>query len=366
MVGAYLYFTSESSSAQGWQSDSIFTVGPVRILPGEDLSFNFTNIPRPPGAISVSKIEIQVLDAAKNITIPLYSVYNHHIYILDQNYFFIAGSGAEESFGNALDLPPKYIVPVAETDSWNLFGELINIWGVASHAPIDVMIQYHVYFSTPDPSSDIPVAWTVVGDPNETDIPGVGDSIWDYEYSFTWDKGNATIVVAQPHAHIGAINITLWDVSDSSNPKEIATAVPQYEDGYIIAIDPTSPFYNVAAGASLRITASYDNSKSYGDVMNLFQLWGTYPPDNSLFVGDAPPSPSPSPSSSPSPSPSSDSPPEPSPDPTTTPTTSVSNTPSHSPAPSRTSPHSSTPSRTNSHSSTPTITPTPSSTPSHS
>ena len=226
VVGAYLYFTSESSSsAQGWTADQIFTVGPVRIEAGEDLSFNFTGIPRPSGAISVSRVDIQILDAAKNTTLPLSIVYNHHIYILNQNYYFVAGNGAESSFSNALNLPAKYIVPVAETDTWNLFGQLINVWGMASHAPMDVLIQYHVYYATPNPTTDIPVAWTVVGDTDSQDVPGDSiPAIWDYTYSFTWTKGSATIVVAQPHAHIGAINITLWDVTDSVNPKQIGRA----------------------------------------------------------------------------------------------------------------------------------------------
>ena len=138
--------------------------------------------------------------------IPLSVVYNHYITIINQdNGVFIGGIGAESADVPGLKLLEPYVEPVDSSDNWLLNAELLNIWGAAAQADIDIFIRYDIIYT--DVSSDnIPVAWSVIGDTENLqnvtkNCKNYSDDTCRFDYEFDWNLGDSTIVSVVGHTY---------------------------------------------------------------------------------------------------------------------------------------------------------------------
>jgi len=283
IVAAFLFLGGDA----GGSSDSYnakqtsFVVGPITVPHDERYEGVIPNIPRPPGDIAIHRVDMSVVDK-NNQTIPLYTIYNHHMLITNQKGYAVAVVGAESAGIPGVHLPLPYVVHAEEKDTWSLNAELLNLWGPASGADFDVYVLYEVTFSDFDSDTDINVGWGMVGEGSgHVDVSpsceNYEDKTCKFVYEENWSYEDATLVDVIGHLHIGAINITLDDLT---RDQTIAVAVPVYDDenSYVVSMDTTFEQYEITQGTKLRVTSYYDAQFEYGGVMSLFQIWGTFDP----------------------------------------------------------------------------------------
>ena len=259
-----------------------FIVGPITVMYDERYQDRISPIPRPEGDIALHQVTISLVNA-KNESIPLSTLYNHHTIIVNQDTgVFIAGVGAESAGVPGLRLPLPYVEKVDSDDIWYLSAELINIWGGASEADLEVYFLYEVTYSDYNEEEHIPSNWAVIGGTGHDDVSpdckNYQDNTCKFEYEFTSPFEDCTIVDVNAHIHIGALNITLENMDTS---EVLAFAVPVYDasKSYVISIDTTFTTFELEEGVQLKITSYYDASYNFREVMSLFQLWGTFPED---------------------------------------------------------------------------------------
>lgn len=267
---------------------------PLTLDPGMN-TFN-VSVERPPGALSLRKVSIQLLDQ-KNQTIPSYTVFIHHMFLLNQDTSVVAACAAEGQVDPAVNLPNPYVISVSSADTWHLVAELNNLWGSAANAQLDVQVVVSIVYTDPDPT-DSSVGWRYVGSliPQST----IGNSqITLPSNPDPWPFTNSTLVLVSGHMHIGGTSMILVD---STSNETIATVVPEYDltTGYITSIPLVYPDnYVIQPGATLQLIATYVDTPEFTDVTNIFQLWGTFPQQS--LLPDSSPAPAPSSSTSPSP-----------------------------------------------------------------
>jgi len=292
IVGAFLFFGSSSDS--GLSKDEMqqtFIVGPIVVPHGDKYEDFILDVPRPPGNIGLHRVDISIVDNM-NETIPLYVLYNHHALLVDKDGVFVAGVGAESAGVPGLNLPKPYVRVIDEDDTWALSAELINVWGLASGADLEVYVRYDVTYSDFDAEQYTPAVWDFIGNggENRDDVSKscehYSQNTCKFVYDDTWDKGDSTIVVAYGHIHIGAINMTLVDIT---NDNTLAVATPIYDESgsYIISIDSEFEPIDIKDGTKLRITSYYSTEHNYKEVMSLFQIWGTFESEPLYSLSDS-------------------------------------------------------------------------------
>lgn len=160
---------------------------------------------------------------------------------------------------------------------------LINQWGLASGADVKLHISYEISY-TLGIQPENAVNWRLLGlnfeERNKTfewDIPGEGGpgSAVMLQHDYDWGPVSGKTVFSWGHIHIGAINTTLYDISDPSKPPQVVcVSIPKYAPtGYITSIERRENIHTFPKNGKFRITSYYDNSKNYKAVMS---LTGTY------------------------------------------------------------------------------------------
>jgi len=184
---------------------------------------------------------------------------------------------------------------------------------MASGADLKVAFKYEISYTTGlEPKNA--VNWRLLGldlnkgDDNQTfhwDVPGNGgpDSSILLEHDYDWGPVAGTcvfssgedlyppsspcymltssfFVVVFPitgHVHIGAINTTLYDISDAKKaPQSISFAKAVYSDaGFITAMDRKDSIHTFPKDGKLRISSYYDNTKNYAKVMSLTSTYAS-------------------------------------------------------------------------------------------
>jgi len=220
----------------------------------------------------------------------LENIYNHHIYWMEfpsslpslhpaDNYSqIIVAFGAEGKKG-PLVLPPPYGRFSYANASWACGFHLIDLWGVPATANTTFIIEYTVnYTRANSTSNNLPVTYSIIGikwDQENPEYPVPGDgglgSVHVRSESFTWSYPNSTLVLALGHIHIGSVNISLIDVSKN---KTIMSSKPTYdENNFVVSITRAAPDYPMIQGHEYKVVSVYDNSRPYGGVMGLIQIF---------------------------------------------------------------------------------------------
>ncbi len=115
------------------------------------------------------------------------------------------------------------------------------------------------------------------------DITGCGDSTYDvpgnggpgsvHVKSKSWTAPRAGIAVfAGGHLHNGGIDISL---ANDTQGYTLCKGVATYHENprHLASINPCSLHDFVRAGDSFRVTARYDNSEPWPDVMGIYFTW---------------------------------------------------------------------------------------------
>lgn len=184
----------------------------------------------------------------------------------------------EEHF--SLSLPDGYGYPNRGSDSWGLVYMLMNHHAV----PSTVAIRYTVQYAVGESRTAVTPIWLDVrncrADP-VFNVPGTGGRGSRYEQHADWAVPESGVLVAGgAHLHGGGLSV---DVTDT-NCGSVFTSYPtwgtfeprpvMHEPGPVAMTMFSDPVGRpVAAGDTLRITATYDNSRPHVRVMGIAILY---------------------------------------------------------------------------------------------
>lgn len=264
-----------------------FRYGPFNLGPGEEAEgATFSGMPRPDGAFGLKAARFDVVDE-NGTPVSVQDVHLHHVVMTTtarqdrlcpgRPERFIA-SGMERT---QIWLWGPYTYLVGANDNWGSI--------------------YHVMNETPPgtPDKELYIQYTLAYQPgaNATnsrpvdvyfqDVTGCGNSVYDvpgnggpgsvHERSRSWAAPQDGLAVySGGHLHQGGIDISLED-STSGTPFCGAVAV-YHGSGHLAGIDPCYIHEKVNAGDDLTVTARYDNSQAWSDVMGIMMTyvwWGT-------------------------------------------------------------------------------------------
>src|ERR687891_722307 len=265
-----------------------YRIGPFALAPegqpGSESQATRANVPRPPGAFGVKSISFDIVDAAGN-AIPHGAVHLHHVLLMNPARTSpycgnwperFAGAGSERT---PMSLANPYAYMVGSNERWNALWHIMNM----SDAPQEVYIQYTVGYqpgaTAQNTRAVTPFFLDVTGCGNSTyDVPGDGGPGSVHTKSRSWPAPrDGMLISAGGHLHDGGIDITLKDTAPGS-PACTGTATYHEDPRHLASINPCPMHEKVIAGHDYRVTARYDNSQPWEDVMGImltYVWWGT-------------------------------------------------------------------------------------------
>ncbi len=265
-----------------------FRYGPFTLGPGDEVMGSpSSGMPRPSGSFGLKSAEFDVVDANGN-PVSAHDVHLHHIVMTTsahQDRFcptrrqrFI-GAGMERT---PITLWGPYAYLVGASDQWGSIYHLMNETPAGTPAKT-VYIQYKLgYQPGADATNSRPVEplfLDITGCGNSTyDVPGDGGPGSVYTKSATWRApADGIAMFAGGHLHEGGIDITLKDTAPNS-PACVGTAGYHQNPTHLAYINSCIMHEKVIAGHKYSVTARYDNSQPWQDVMGIelaYVWWGT-------------------------------------------------------------------------------------------
>jgi hypothetical protein len=243
----------------------------------------------PAGAFGLKSAKFDVVDR-NGTPVSVHDVHLHHIVMTTSAHQDRLCPGRRERFiGAGMERTPINL--------WGPYAYLVGAgdqWGSSS--------IYHLMNETPPgtPAKTVYIQYTLSYQPgaNATnsrpvqplfvDITGCGNSTYDvpggggpgsiHTKSRTWRAPqNGMAVFSAGHLHDGGIDITL---RDSTSNTLFCKGVATYHENphHLATINGCTGHEKVNAGHDFTVTARYDNSKPYADVMGImlsYVWWGT-------------------------------------------------------------------------------------------
>ena len=254
-----------------------FTLGPNGELQGAPSS----GMPRPSGAFGLKEAKFTVVDQSGAAVSP-HDVHLHHIVMTTSAREDQLCPGRRERFiGSGMERTPiyfwgPYTYLVGASDQWGSIWHLMN----ESAQTRTVYIQYTLrYQPGANATNSRPV------DAYFQDVDGCGDSTYDvpgtggagsvHTNTRAWtapDDGLA--VYTGGHLHEGGIDTTLRN--DTTGEAFCTSKATYHENPHHLASINSCLLHNqINQGDRIRLTARYDNSQPYDDVMgiNLTYVW---------------------------------------------------------------------------------------------
>jgi hypothetical protein len=254
-----------------------FRFGPFTLGPGDEAQGSpSSGMPRPAGSFGLKSAKFDVVDENGNSVSP-HEVHLHHIVMTTSARNDEICTGRRERFmGSGSERTPitlwgPYTYLVGANDRWGSLYHLMNETP-AGTPPKTVYIEYTLgYQPGADASNSRPVTphfLDVTGCGNSTyDVPGNGGAGSIHEKSRRWQAPDDGIAVfAGNHLHKGAVDLRLSE--DDPSALE-CRGVPKYHMGHLASINPCILHQKVVAGRDYRLTARYDNSQPWEDVMGI-------------------------------------------------------------------------------------------------
>ena len=262
-----------------------FRYGPFTLGPGGELQGSPTSgMPRPTGAFGLKGARFNVVDE-NNTPVSAHDVHLHHIVMTNSAREDQLCPGRRERFiGAGMERTPitlwgSYAYLVGANDQWGSIWHLMN----ETQSTKTVYIQYTLdYQPGANATNSRPL------DAYFQDITGCGGSTYDvpgnggpgsvHTKSATWPAPRDGIVVfTGGHLHDGGIDITL---KDSTTNTTFCTGTATYHENphHLASINGCIIHEKVNAGHNFTVTARYDNSQPYNDVMGImltYVWWGT-------------------------------------------------------------------------------------------
>jgi hypothetical protein len=262
-----------------------FRYGPFTLGPGGELQGSPTSgMPRPTGAFGLKGARFDVVD--QNFTpVSVHDVHLHHIVMTTSARTDQLCPGRRERFiGAGMERTPiilggPYAYLVGANDQWGSIWHLMN----ETQSTKTVYIQYTLDYqpgANATNSRPLDVYFQdITGCGNSTyDIPGDGGPGSVHVKSKSWPAPrDGMAVFTGGHLHDGGIDITL---KDSTSNTTFCTGTATYHENphHLASINACILHHKVTAGHNFTVTARYDNSRPYIDVMGImltYVWWGT-------------------------------------------------------------------------------------------
>ncbi len=260
-----------------------FRVGPFHLGPGEEVMGSpSSGLPRPTGAFGLKGARFDLVDQ-NGTTISPHDVHLHHIVLTTSAREDQLCPGRPERFlGSGMERTPvklwgPYTYLVSADDQWGAIYHVMNQTPPGTPAK-DVYIQYTLDYqpgANATNSRPLDVYFQdVTGCGNSTfDVPGGGGAGSVFEKSRSWVAPRDGIAIyAGGHLHEGGINITL---DDEEAGYTLCTGTAMYHENprHLSTINPCTLHHLVFAGHNYKVTARYDNSQPWSDVMGIYMTW---------------------------------------------------------------------------------------------
>ncbi len=260
-----------------------FYLGPFTLGPGQEVQgFPASGVPRPSGAFGIKGARFDVVDENGN-PLSVHDVHLHHLVLTtnarnDQ----ICPGRAERFLASGMERTPinlwgPYTYLVGANDQWGAIYHVMNETPPGT-PPKTVRIKYTIDYqpgANATNSRPLDVYFQdVTGCGGSTyDVPGDGGPGSVHVMSRAWPAPQDGIAIfTGGHLHNGGIDITL---RDEANDATICTGVATYHENprHLSSINSCTLHYPVTAGDSYSVTARYDNSQPWADVMGIMMTW---------------------------------------------------------------------------------------------
>jgi hypothetical protein len=258
-----------------------FYLGPFTLGPGQEaMGSPESGVPRPPGAFGIKGARFDVVDENDN-PVSVHDIHLHHLVLTtnahnDQ----ICPSRAERFLASGKERTPislrdPYTYLVGANDQWGAIYHVMNQTPPGT-PPKTVRIKYTIDYqpgANADNTRPLDVYFQdITGCGGSTyDVPGDGGPGSVHMKSRSWPAPRDGIAVfSAGHLHDGGIDITL---RDEANGATICQGVATYHEHHLTSINPCTLNYPVTAGDSYSVTARYDNSQPWADVMGIMMTW---------------------------------------------------------------------------------------------
>jgi hypothetical protein len=265
-----------------------FRYGPFTLGPGGEVQGSpSSGMPRPAGAFGLKGARFNVVDQNGTPVSP-HDVHLHHIVMTTSARTDQLCPGRRERFiGAGMERTPisfggPYAYLVGANDQWGSIYHLMNETPPGT-PPKTVYIQYTLdYQPGANATNSRPLDayfQDVTGCGGSTyDVPGTGGPGSVHTNTRAWTAPRDGIAVfAGGHLHEGGIDITLKDAT-SGALSCTGTATYHENPRHLATINPCFLHNKVTAGHRYSVTARYDNSQPYQDVMGImltYVWWGT-------------------------------------------------------------------------------------------
>jgi hypothetical protein len=260
-----------------------FYLGPFTLGPGQEVQGSpASGVPRPSGAFGIKGARFDLVDQ-NDQPVSVHDVHLHHLVLMTSARQDQICSGRRERFlatgmeRTPITLKDPYAYLVGANDQWGAIYHVMNETPPGT-PPKTVRIKYTIdYQPGANATNSRPL------DVYFQDITGCGDSTYDvpgdggpgsvHVNSKAWPAPRDGIAVfAGGHLHNGGIDITL---RDDTNNATICQGVATYHENprHLASINPCILDYPVTAGDTYSVTARYDNSQPWPDVMGIMMTW---------------------------------------------------------------------------------------------
>jgi hypothetical protein len=265
-----------------------FRYGPFTLAPGQEVQGSpSSGMPRPPGSFGLKSAKFNVVDQS-GTPVSVHDVHLHHIVMTTSARQDQLCPGRRERFiGAGMERTPitlwgPYAYLVGANDRWGSIYHLMNETPPGT-PPKTVYIEYTLgYQPGANATNSRPVEpyfMDITGCGNSTyDVPGNGGPGSVHVRSRSWPAPRDGIAVfAGGHLHEGGIDISVRE----STPGALAcTGTATYHENprHLATINPCVLHEKLLAGRNYTVTARYDNSQPWDDVMGIvlaYVWWGT-------------------------------------------------------------------------------------------
>jgi hypothetical protein len=260
-----------------------FRYGPFVLGPGEEVQGSpSSGLPRPTGAFGLKGARFNVVDE-NGTPISVHDVHLHHIVLTtsarqDQ----LCPTRRERFLGAGMERTPvafggPYAYLVGANDQWGAIYHVMNETP-AGTPDKTVYIEYTLDYqpgANATNSRPLDVYFEdVTGCGGSTfDVPGDGGPGSVFTKSKSWAAPRDGIAVyAGGHLHEGGIDITL---ADEEVGYTLCTGTATYHENprHLSTINPCPLHHRIIAGNHYKVTARYDNSEPWSDVMGIYMTW---------------------------------------------------------------------------------------------
>lgn len=256
-----------------------FRYGPFTLGPGDEAQGSpSTGMPRPAGSFGLKGARFNVVDQNGTPVSP-HDIHLHHVVMTTTaRQDALCPGRAERFIGSGAERTPitiwgPYAYMVGANDEWGSLYHLMNETPPGTPAKtvyIEYTLDYQPGATAANSRPVTPLFMDVTGCGNSTyDVPGNGGPGSVHTKSRTWTSpADGMAVFAAGHLHDGGIDISLKENTPGA-PVCTGTASYHHNPHHLATINPCILHNKVVAGRGYTVTARYDNSRPWEDVMGI-------------------------------------------------------------------------------------------------